>query len=95
VEEVGEKSGYSMEQRCVFKITNMPSSVARKLVDYSRTRCGDRVWVAVDRLLELQSIHDRLDSIEKKLEIVPKKEEETTEFPKVKTFGGVVGGKQI
>jgi len=82
-------AGYQMEGRVVFKIYNMPTPVAKRLLEYSRERCGDRVWVAIDRLLELQKIEARLERIEAKMESSVPKEEKPIEEG-VRTFGGVI-----
>ena len=64
---MSEKDGYGREEKTVFRIYDMPSSVSMRLISYAKKNCGNKAWVAVDRLLDNANLQQKLDSLEERI----------------------------
>ena len=89
-ETMTEQEGFSLEEKIVFKIWDMPPDLARRLITFSKEKAQGKVWIAIKMLLdasekkiseeEIQEIKKRLDIIESKLF---EKEKAPSDEPKV------------
>lgn len=66
VEEQAGK-GYSMEETTNFKIYEMPSSLAMRLVNHAKTHSGNKVWVSIETLLDREDLERRVGLLEERL----------------------------
>ena len=87
-----EQEGFSLEEKIVFKIWDMPPDLARHLISFSKSNAQGKVWLAIKMLLdmyekeamlvdEIESMKERLDALENKNAKAPEPVKE------VKTFG--------
>jgi len=67
MDKVDKSDGFAVEEKMVFKVYDMPQSLSVRLISYSKEHSGNKVWVAIDQLLNQANTAQRLDAIEKRL----------------------------
>lgn len=80
-----KKDGYEIENRITFKIYDMPTVIADKLVKYAKNDAGNKVWVAIKQLMEYQELHSRISALEKKIEELEGREKDEGGFVSIGT----------
>jgi len=58
---------YSTEETTNFKIYEMPSPLALRLISYAKSHAGNKVWVAIEQLLDREDLVRRVGLIEERL----------------------------
>ena len=67
--------GYDVEETVVFKIYDMPQSLSSRLLRYAKEHSGNKAWVAIKQLLDYADISTRVDSLDRRMTKLEKKNE--------------------
>ena len=65
--ETESKPSFMAEEVTNFKIYEMPSPLAMRLINYAKSHAGNKVWVAIEQLLDNEDLGRRLGLIEERL----------------------------
>jgi len=55
-----ENEGAELEERVNFKIFDMPIGLAQELMRYAKEECGNKVWVAIQNLMNMRAQYELL-----------------------------------
>ena len=100
IEKNEGKGGFTMEEKVVFKIWDMPPDLARELISFAKEKGQGKVWMAIKILLdnqkervsmdELGQIRERLDKIESLMDMskIESKPPQAEPVDRPKVFGG-------